>query len=224
MKRTAFIIAFAAIVLSFGLSYGQVLDLDHVDGNFHWAGPQAIGDTLATGKPITFFIRWNNNSGDQITGHSNGFQVYSPDGAVWDPITHVPWVDFGTIPPTYYSIVPNWNVTYWDNSADVNPYSVTGTGADTVGFSGSKKYGTGTLDGFNEITHSISTQVANDQAGKTLCIDSCWYRPSNNWVWPSAASGDLFPAWNGPYCFDLYEIPNLPPTIDDCPVGPTADH
>jgi len=232
MKRTLFIIAFAVIVLSFGLAYGQdtELILDHTDGLFNWgAGPGPIGDTIATGQAVNFYIRWNNNLGDYIVGSSNGFRVYSDDGAEWTPITWAPYYDMGTYSWVYpYDNGPtdNWGTIY-NGDVKLNPFSVTGTGADTIGFAGySDPSGMppslGVPDGFSEIVYEIYTAVDNDQDGKTLCLDSSFYPPENEWLWstdPSSGLGDQFPAWNGGFCWDLYYVPNIPPEIIDCPAG-----
>lgn len=39
-----------------------------------------IGDTIITGKPVTFNIHLKNNTGYYITGISNCFRLYSPEG------------------------------------------------------------------------------------------------------------------------------------------------
>ena len=153
MRRTSFIVAFAAIVLSFGLAYGGLgsMSLDHVDNNFSYAGPVMVGDTIKAGSQISFWIRWTNDCGANIRGASNGFRVYSTDAQWYETqsgpggFTWIPYLDFGTSPPTLYVVYPGWEYLF-DNSLDQNPYGVTGSGADTIGFAGSQKYGGGVPD------------------------------------------------------------------------------
>ena len=40
-------------------------------------------NTLPINETITYYIRLNNNTGTNMKGISNGFRVYSPDGADW---------------------------------------------------------------------------------------------------------------------------------------------
>ncbi|MCK4632428.1 MAG: hypothetical protein KAT79_04105, partial [candidate division Zixibacteria bacterium] len=234
MKRTSFIIAFAALVLSFGLSYGQTpvagaMSLNNVDGTFNWGATVGVGDTIMANTPITFNIRFHNDIGGAVIGHAMGFRVYSTDGAVWSACTNIPHLNPYPAPPTVVWI--GWDML-WDNSFDINTYSngygTSGIGADTIGFSGSKKMSTGATDGFNEVVYQISTSVAASEADKHLCIDSSWYRPSNNWLWSTdlevGAAGDRTPTWTGPHCFLIYDVPNLAPIISNCPVSPTGDH
>ena len=167
MKRTSFIIAFAVIVLSFGLAYGQdtELILDHTDGVFAYGTPGPIGDTVETDVTIKFYIRFVNNLGEYITGSSNGFRVYSPDGAEWNPIQWSPYYDMGTY--TWVYPYPGWGMIY-NGAVKLNEFSVTGTGADTIGFAGySDPVGPppslGVEDGFSEIVYEIWTGVEADQ-------------------------------------------------------------
>ncbi|MCK4632856.1 MAG: hypothetical protein KAT79_06260, partial [candidate division Zixibacteria bacterium] len=49
---------------------------------------------------------------------------------------------------------------------------------------------------------------------KQLCLDSCWYRPSNNWVWSTDTGtiGEAFPPWTGPHCFFINDPDYVPPS------------
>ena len=94
MKFKLFLALAAMVVLSFGMANAQEtnsITLDHVDGLL-------TGDptSVEAGVPVTFYLRLTNAGGTNegnITGASNGFRVYSPDGATWDPITHIPYWD-----------------------------------------------------------------------------------------------------------------------------------
>ena len=212
--RIRFAVVLASVLFLWsGSASGQgSFSLDHVDGLLNT-------DTVSTDVPITFYLRWTNNTGANIRGCSNGFEVYSPDGAVWDPITWVPYRDFSQMPPVVVEYYPGWSTIIFDNSLDFNPYGVTGSGADTIGFSGTKKYGTGVVDGFDDVVYTISTIVNDAQHGKTLCLDSCFYPPANDWVWSgdtvdpvNPGTGDIYPGWGGPYCFFIRDPDYVPPS------------
>ena len=214
MKIKLMVGLLGALLLSFGAAYGQdyAFSLDHVDG-------LDVSDELQTGVPIVFYIRWTMPGGADTTcivGAFNGFRVYSDDGAVWEPLTWVPYFDD--------EITFEWVVYYdgWDgpvlnfnDNIFVNPYSVTGSGADTVGFGGNSKQlipaqKPGVQPGFDEVVYTITTQVDAAQAGKTLCLDSCYYPPANEWLWSSdtgttepGSTGDVLPTWDGPHCFTI---------------------
>lgn len=122
-----------------------------------------------------------------LSGFTNGFRVYSPDGATWQPITAENNPD---IEPLYDLV---W-VGY-------KKLSITGSGADTIQIYGFELSAGGIPAGFDEFVVSIHTQVSNSDIGKTLCIDSSWLPPGNNWAW----SPQGFPAWSGPHCFEIVD-------------------
>jgi hypothetical protein len=226
MKRTSLFVAFAALVLSFGLAYGQgMMSLDHVVGNFTYGAPVAIGDTVQTGVPIEFYIRWNNTTGANIIGATTGFRVYSEaaeGNAVFGAITWLPKL-VGT---TIIDLFPGWHTTYFDYSCDMNPYGVGGAGADTIGFAGTKKYG-GIPIGFSEVVYMVAVPaIAETEVGKHICIDSSFYPPTNEWLWSSDTGdpGDVLPAWSGPHCFYIFKVPNQRPHMVDCGPFPSFDH
>ena len=212
MKLKLLVALVTIFLLSFGASYGQdyELILDHVDGLV-----SGETDILEVGTEITFHIRFTNPGSPNeanITGSSNAFRVYSPDGATWTPITWAPYYD-ESIPPFGAWVYPYEYWPYYYNGAvKLNEFSVTGEGADTIGFAGySDPSGSppsdGVTPGFSEIVYTITTQVDASQTGKRLCLDSCFYYPQNEWLWssdtgnPPTSTGDIYPEWDGPHCF-----------------------
>jgi len=187
--------------------------LDHVDG--------LLGtDTISTDEPITFHIRFENSTGANIIGSSNGFRVYSPDGAVWDPITWAPYFDMDTY--QWVFPYPDWQNIY-NGSIKLNDFSVTGSGADTIGFAGysdpsSPPYSPGVPPDFNEIVYTVTTLVDDNQHGKTLCLDSSFYPPENQWLWasdtgvPGVSLGEVFPLWDGPHCYFIRDPDYIQPS------------
>jgi hypothetical protein len=200
MKLRFLIVLAGVLLLSLGVARAQNrFSLDHVTG--------LDGGKLLTGTPITFHIRWTTPGAPNVArliGHTNGFRVYSDDGAVFTPITWLPYRDFSKTPPVVVELFAGWSTAIWDYSCDFNPYGVDGIGADTIGFAGTKKYG-GIGPGFDEVVFEITTQVDAQQAGMHLCLDSSFYPPTNEWLWSSDTGdpGDILPAWDGPHCYEI---------------------
>ncbi len=157
--------------------------LDHVDGLL---GTSLDGtDTLQFGVPIIFYIRFNNTTGTVVNGSVNGFRIMSPNGAIWSP----PGVhSLGTLEPYYNAGV------FLSTSGD-------GIGADTVGIGGVNVSGGGLPNNFDTTVFWISTQIAATQGGKTLILDSSFYRPANEWVWVDTFANYMYPTWDGPHTF-----------------------
>ena len=76
--------------------------------------------TLPTGQSVTFYLRIENSVYFDINGIMNGFRVYSPDGATWG----------STVGDTLGTL--NWKERF-DLTFNIMPFSVTGSGADTIG-------------------------------------------------------------------------------------------
>ena len=163
-----------------GQGPGEQVTLDSVDGLY------AI-DSVQTGVPITFYIRLTNNTGNTITGFTHAFRVYSPDGAQWTSTTGD---TTGTVGPAHFDLV----FTLVD-------FSVTGSGADTVGFGGAKISGPGLLPGFDDIAFTVQIgPIDTSYHGDRICIDSSWYPPGGDWLW-ATSGGPINPDWDGAQCF-----------------------
>jgi len=206
MRLKLMVVAVAVVLFSFGTAFGQdyAISLDSVAG-------LVVGttDELAIDVPVTFYLRLTNPGAPneaKIPGYSTGFRVYSPDDASWTPITWVPYLAMDPWPPHTVVYLEGWDAAY-DNFLSMNPYSVSGSGADTIGFAGAQTYGGGMPPGFDAVAFTISTQVAEVDRGKQLCLDSTWYPPENQWMWSSdtgvagVSTGDINPTWDGPQCF-----------------------
>ncbi|MEA3296809.1 MAG: T9SS type A sorting domain-containing protein [candidate division Zixibacteria bacterium] len=183
MKMKLFIILASLTLCSFGLAYGQSISLDRVDGQ--------IGETdsISTGETITFYIRMTN--GDiAMGGVTNGFRVYSPDGAVWDT--------------TIADTIGTLGKTQFEGGFFINTFSLTGSGADTVGFGGFILSGTGMLPGFDTVAYTIDVGPINaSYEGKTICLDSCYYPPQGYWMWSTHEPAPVYPTWDGPHCYTI---------------------
>jgi len=158
-------------------------------------------DTIICGQPVDFHI-YVSNPNHFVNEMSNGFRVYSPDGAEWEPLT--------------WEIAAGLD-TWFDGSLGVNEFSVTGSGADTLGFYGTVA-SSGDGNGYLDVLLRVEFLVPSEYAGKTICLDTCWYPPDGEWAWQTT-DGEVIPEWEGPYCFTTKALP--PPVIDS--VWPRPD-
>jgi len=154
--------------------------------------PQIDSDLLPFGKTITFDIRAKNKSPDLCNYFGNGFRVWSPDGAEWKQITG--WADWSILETVIIGI----NYTG-------EPY---GSGADLVLFRGVS------LECWSGIPPYMDTNVFqieigpidHQHVGKTICLDSSFYPPVDEWAWVSCTEYDrttVYPTWDGPHCFTI---------------------
>ncbi len=183
------------------------ISIDHVDGM--WGT-----DSVLSSRPVIFHVRLTNDDmGAPVAGHTNGFRLYSPDGAVWSPAVG-DTVSLGW--PNIFDLV-------WE----IMPYSTTGAGADTIGFGGARQDSTGLPDGFDQVAWTVSTQLSAAQDGLTLCLDSAFFPPSGWWQWSYGGSiGRQYPDWDGPYCLTIvsdHDADSVPDIYDNCPYSSNSD-
>jgi len=171
-----------------GSTYGQSISLDQVDG--------LVDGNLPLDGSAVFYLRLATGDNNPA-GVTNGFRVYSPDGATWTSAV----IDSQGVFPS----------TMLDQQFLINDFS-TGSGADTVGFGAFRLFGTGIPAGFDDVFARITVgPIPAADEGKTICLDSSWYRPSGIWKW-ALGSSDVFPDWDGPHCYTIGAPP--PPFVD----------
>jgi hypothetical protein len=142
---------------------------------------------LATNQTIVFYIQFNNTF-FIVDGITNGFRVYSPDGAQWTSLT------------AEY-IHPDWPEMF-DFKNLIDYYGVSGSGADTVGFTSLNGWGTGMPSFFFDQVLAITIGPIGDQySDLTICLDSSFYGESGTWSWGERGGIKVFPQWDGPHCF-----------------------
>ncbi|MDH3939218.1 MAG: SBBP repeat-containing protein, partial [candidate division Zixibacteria bacterium] len=158
----------------------SAISLDTVIGSYD-------GDLVA-GEDLKFVMRLTYNPGSNLNGINNGFRVYSPDGATWQPIVG-DTINLG-----------------WSGIFDLGPFinynSANGSGADTVGFNAAAIL-QGMTAPFDNQVWWIQTKVSDADSGKHLCVDSSFYNPGGNWVWAVQSGTFIFPSWDGPHCFQI---------------------
>ncbi|MEA1980455.1 MAG: hypothetical protein U9N54_05730, partial [candidate division Zixibacteria bacterium] len=137
MKRYAFILTSLLLVLSFGLANGQTISIDPI--------AELVSGNLPTGKDITIPIRFDQQFTVSIAGSTNGFKLYSPDGATWTYPVPLANAHTGAI-----TTVGGATAMY-DGGVFINEFSTDGALEDTVGLGGFAMFGTGIPVGFNEV-------------------------------------------------------------------------
>ncbi|MFQ6008884.1 MAG: FG-GAP-like repeat-containing protein, partial [Candidatus Zixiibacteriota bacterium] len=169
---------------------------------------QVGNDSIAIGA-VTFKLRVTvTATSDTVIGFTNGFRVYSPDGATWG----VPLGD--TIPGLH---------DYFDYTVVINYFSADGSGADTIGFGGYSFFGAGWPPGYDTVPFSITIHPDSADTSKTICLDSSWFPPGGDWLWVSYPGGSAEPDWSGPHCFTIYgggadsDGDGIPDEFDNCP-------
>ena len=197
MKSKILITLLACLLFSFSLASGQSFTLESVDGT------TGLGN-LQTGVPITFNIRMTGDA-SRHTGITNGFQVYSPDGAVWGSTTG--------------DTLVTGLKSYFDLVFAINTFSTDGAGADTIGFGGASLFAPGLPIGYDQVAYGVTIgPIAESELGKTIVFDSSFYRPTGVWKW---AGTEAFPSWDGPHSFTIGDVvSNTPPVL--AAIGPQS--
>jgi hypothetical protein len=200
MKRIAFFLT-SLLVLSFGLTYGQSISLSGVDGEY----PGAPDSLDCNGGQAVFYLTMD-NPGGAVTGATNGFEISSPTGLVID-------IDE---PNTIWNPAIDWVGLYWDGGTFPNYFTAGVT--DTVGFGAFKLFKPGFTG--TALAYWITLPLNCADVGHQVCLDSAFYRPGGSWLWSTAAGG-VVPAWDGPHCWTIAQVPDLPPNFTVCP-GPLS--
>ncbi len=196
------------------------ISVDHIQG--------VVGGGVLVDSKIVFYIRLTNSTGYTVSGISNGFRIYSPDGASWEPWISVDTIFEGPPPSTAFDTT---YYTQWQEPVQTNliwccggPSAIFsaigsrsmaipafGTGADTTGLFGfgvGPGEGVGVPDGFSERSWTIQIdRIDASNVGKTVCLDTAMYRNGPNPVeirW-EVDTGLVYPEWKGPRCFTIVD-------------------
>jgi hypothetical protein len=161
-------------------------------GRGHLGSPP--NDSVVTNRPVLFNLHYQNPDMVNRYNISNGFRIYSPNGAVW----HLPFtIDTlnGDLPHSNWDLVWGLRMRH-------------GANEDTVGVIGAIINGAGLPPGYDGIPYAIYVGGFDaDQAGLTVCIDSTIYWPGNRWLWMTPSTMEplleVYPSWGGPYCFTI---------------------
>jgi hypothetical protein len=89
-------------------------------------------------------------------------------------------------------------------------FDVDGEGADTVAVYASCLFMQGLPAQFSGITHTLTVgPIDHAYSGGRVCLDSCWFPPTNDWIWSvyenqSCTFHIARPSWDGPHCFTIF--------------------
>jgi len=205
-----FIICFLFLILNFVTftpANSQSVSLESVEGSTGRIG-------LNTDELITFNIKIYTDS-INVQGLTNGFRIYSPDGANWTT----------TVIDTLYPMQSLLDLFF-----GLNMHSVTGSDADTVSFGGVRLFKPGIPPYFNEVVYSITIGPINSsEVGKSICLDSSYYPPHREWIWSDGLIS-IYPSWDGPHCFIVCDengvdtdSDGIPDNCDVCPTDSLND-
>ncbi len=205
MKAKFFSMVLAVVLMSTGISFGQAVSLDNITGTM-WHGQ---ADSMMAGSTYVFNLRFTNGATAQ-DGIANGFRVYSDDGATWTTTVGDSTAALGG--------------AQFDLVYTINNFSITGSGADTVGLGGAKFLaGSGLVAGYDSVAFTITIgpiPTGAAQHGKTICLDSAFFPPSGAWKWAAGGGVDAFPTWDGPHCYTVVdEATDFNPTNGSLPTS-----
>ncbi len=165
-------------------------------------------DTIFCDLPITIEIHYFNDNYDVVNAMVNGYKLFSTVGTAWQ----TPVADTAGGLGDYFNML-----------VQLDQFSVDGIAADTFGLGAVAMYG-GMPIGYDEVVLTISTQVDCSQIGGTICLDSSWYPINNDWLWVLPGSIMVYPYWDGPHCFEIFQQTNTPPEITNCPPEIIGSH
>ncbi len=199
------ILTFVCFVSSSAI--GQSISIAEVVGLYR-------NDTVRTSTPLTFKLRYTNPEALNLM-ISNGYEIYSPDGAVWDHASVAGDTLTGAIPRS------NWDIQF-----SINVFLGSGVPPrDTVGIIGAKINALGMPAMFDGIPYGIKIGALSDaNDGLQLCLDSAWFRPGGTWKWTASGGIQRFPSWGGPFCYRIYLVPDLRPSITNAPASLSGRH
>jgi hypothetical protein len=230
MKHLTFLITFMAmLLLSFGHAQAAQIELD---GGVPATG-YLSGDTVIMGAELTFNFWMNNDAPDSLASFSHGFEVYTAlsltnptTSGYFDAMAAKPAdADTITISGGWRWADP-WNPTGRFDDLSIIFLSGDGKAKDTVGVLAAWLGNSQCIFPAESLLFFYLKTVAHTD-GDTICIDSCWYRTSNDWVWgmlrnPPGGTYSIEPSWGGPYCYHVFDTtitdvrtidgPNLPTT------------
>jgi hypothetical protein len=214
MKRFSFLISIFLISLSITVTNAQEIRLKTVTFG-------GAPDVIFPG-PVIFKFEYVFGP-TETRSVSNGFRVYSPDGALWGG---------GSV----NTAIVSTNLAEFDGNISTSVLSNDGQLADTVTISGSDLLAPGIPANSVRTVVEIFINPTLSSDGKHICIDSCWFPPDNDWLW-SDDGGSLAVEWgggifapvysdgpNGGYCFQVLMESPTRPVINNCPLNLTCNH
>ncbi len=223
MRKLSFFLTFAMVL---GLACGAFAQTHYgivsVDSVTNPGVVDPVNHLMCNdGTTHTIYIRFNflASPNDAFWGTSNGWQLYSPDGANWVNLLRgdgplVTALGSGVTRYRKYYKSANNGATFTQTGGpplgSAQPGPSTGPN-DRVGY----MFATLSSDGSDGFTGGVSNDIAvtltfysiSADSGKTMCFDSASTFVA--WEWPAAITGSDFPLWDnglgvsGPRCWTL---------------------
>ncbi|MGH8015987.1 MAG: dockerin type I domain-containing protein [Candidatus Zixiibacteriota bacterium] len=169
------------IVLSFNSAYAvNAVSISQIQGLDPARG-------LMTDYAIRYYVHIKVDAAT-VDVFSNGFRVYSPEDAHWQPLMSMQMVMLSSL---------------FDGNVFFPVGSLDGQGADSLAACGFRIFGPGFQPGFDNNVLYIETKLTGEHIGKTLCLDSSMVG-GFEWLW-STDQGGVRPSWDGPHCYDIVD-------------------
>jgi len=220
MRKLSFFLAFALLITGSAFAQNGIISIDNVTNEY-------TSTQLRAGNTHVVSINYDYRSvvSDKLWIGSNGFEVYSPDGADWGYLQgYAGTLVSDAIPggmggPTAFQKHYDFDGATWTvtGSAGLDPASGGVRGGfylATMSVMGTEGATSGVTNGI-ALTLEFTTLYGDD--GLTMCIDTC--DGITAWEWAAGSDQD-FPNWdNGltgdePRCWEVYAVPNIPPVFD----------
>jgi len=168
-------------------------------------------NSLAIGQPITFRFQIQNSSESDIRFLSNGFTLYSPDGADWE--SHTVQSEEGDIE------IGAGQVHFTSSSEDPLLEGLMQSGcevadADRFGLVSLSFWGIPPGHGGDFYYLSIGS-FGPDDIGKTIVLDTSSFGNAGSWEWLANGWTRVIPSWDGPFSFTIEEPDYQPGDADN---------
>lgn len=178
--------------------------LDHVDGEI---SPGEISDLI----PIAFYLRFTNNTGNNMKDFTNGFKIFSNDGAQWSSAS--------------IDTVGTLGNNDFDMGVFLNNHNSDGIDTDVLSVGGVSLSSSGMPSGFDEIVLTITIgPFGPEDVGKLIHLDKTFFDPKGYWKWTPDGLSSVSPVWGGPYSYTIVacqgsdnDNDGFPSGCDNCP-------
>jgi hypothetical protein len=177
----------------------DIVDPPETNISLHDVTGEIAPGVVRTDVPVSFDFLYDNGSDYNITGFTNGYRVYSPDGA---NVSIQAGEAIGSL----------WTDSVFNDAFSVQYF---GPGPDTAGFGGVTILG----DGFPAHTQDVAFRLTlnpldSADNGKHVCVDSSFYPPAGHWLWGGPAAPSFVPGWDGPHCYEIQWVDDPPVALD----------
>jgi hypothetical protein len=211
---------------------GDACDSNTVNATFvrlEKVGGLIDSQTIKAGDTVSFHLMFGNRSSYHLN-FSSGFKIYSRASvdsgepgsgtAMW-PTAFTPGIpyfwEFSSARPRTGPLLDTTGFLSKANFGALlmaNCFSCDGQGSDTIGLAGAANDVSQTAIAPHDsgVAYIIRVVTRLQDVGKVICLDSVTiFPPMNTWKWPPFKaplySPRAFPAWSGPHCFTIGDLP-----------------